>query len=199
MEVTLNEAVCLFNESGVFDHIRESAQLQRETERIKLMAKLREVRNSDEASGKQLASEIVCGTDNVARLEAELLDAKKNLNNLCSRKSLLGIQAEQLQGKIIQLADPRLDAAIMTLGDLSEKARQKFTSSEDRRRDTLTGKRRWTVIHNSEKILPIMAACTEGVAKLQLLKECRRPEGLQDVIDNIIKPIRDDVRTLLGV
>ena len=195
----MTEAIKLLDDAGVLDRIREDAQAERETERETLLAKLQQVEADDAAKAKTIIAEMDRAADLVARLEGELKAAKIELNRVTSERSLLGMSAQRLRAKLVRLADPRLDASILTIRDLKDKARQQFASTHERKRDPYTGSQRLIPVSNGDTIAEVHAACLHAIAKMEALKESSRPDNLQDLVDGMVNPIRDDVRRLFGV
>lgn len=195
----LSDAVKLLDDAGVLERIREDAQAEREAERDELLAKLRKVEAADAENGKRLAAEIDRAAGQVARIEEDLRAAKMGLHELTSERSALGMSAQKVKGKLVRLADPRLDAAIVTIRDLMDKARQRFTIGHEIKRNPYTGSKQLAPVSNGETIAELQAGCRMAIAKLETLKESSRPDNLQGVIDEVVTPIRDDVRRLFGV
>lgn len=195
----MTDAINLLNDSGMLERIREDAQSAREIERTDLLAKLAMIDGDDAATAKRITADLDRAAAEVARLEGELRQARQVLNRISGERGALGFSAEKLRGKLRRLADPRLDLAVLTINELMSKARDRFTASNEMVRNPYTGRRQSVIVSNSETIADLLVNGRQTIAKLEAMKEAPRPDNLPDLIEAMVRPLRDDVRRLIGV
>lgn len=185
--------------AGLLGRLKEEEQAKREAERAEDLQKLKTVEARQSELGAAAAKLRAEQAGRVARLEAQLAEARAELNRANEELTGLDATATKLRGKLRKLADPRLDAAILKLQEYSEQARARFQSGTMPVRGGIFRRRSIETVSNAEPIAEIMAEARAGVAQLEALKESTRPENLDAVIASIVDPVKRSLQELAGL
>lgn len=191
----VTEALQLLTDGGIIGKLKDDAQAAREAERAELLVKLARVEQAEAARAAELAKVRPALLEKVARLEAELQAAKRDLNALCTPT---GFTVEKLRGKLRKLADPRIAEAISHVIDLSDKARDAFLARPVYTKK-LVGGRDVEYVSNADRINEVQAAVKAARHKLEALQESERPADLGKVLAEIVDPIKLAVQRLHGL
>lgn len=191
----VNEALQLLTDGGVIDRLKSDAQASRETERAGLLATLAQVEQAEAARGAELAKVRPALIAKIAKLEAELKTARRELNALAVPT---GHTADKIRGKLRKLSDPRIGAAIAQLLDLADKARRAFLSTPVRTKK-LSGGYETVIESNAGRIEAVQQSVRAAVRKLEAVQEAERPADLDAVLVEIVDPIKLAVQRLHGL
>lgn len=194
------EAIDLLASAGVIDRLKNEAQAERELERAELLDKLLAIEEQDTTLGAVLADGIVRLSGVIADLEKKLARARGELSKTTAERSALGTNAQQMRFRLRQLADPAIDAAIVDLTHVAERARREFrATTEYSPVDPISGKRTARAISNGEPVSQLLEACATARGQLEALKEAPRPADLPEIIDRLLVGVRANLRALVGV
>jgi hypothetical protein len=193
MTTNLQEAVELLSNGGILQKLKNDVQAEREAERAGLLVKLAAAQKQLTIDGPKVAKRRLELEAMVERRTAELAAAKRELNDTPWASDW---QVQTLQGQLVKLSDPRLQAALAKLIVFTRQTHEAFRSSSHTVR--LLGKKVVEVQSNSEQTAEILSSIRQARSRLEAMQVQAPPQDLDAEIDALITPIRDAVRKLAG-
>lgn len=190
----LSEAVKLLENSGVLANLAADAQAEREVERLALVEKLRTAEAAEHERCEKIQQKRDEIQKRIDRDEASLKLARAELQQLEAPGAYFTI--ENLKGKLRKLADPAYAKAIIECGKLWDKARNTGRSSRGVAR-TLNG-RREIADSNYLEVGDVMTTIREAERVIEAMQEQPRPDDLDQVLEAMLTPLRQSVRSLGG-
>jgi hypothetical protein len=193
MNTNMQEAVELLSNGGILQKLKDDVQAQREAERAGLLVKLAAAEKQLTIDGPRAAKKRLELEALVERRTAELAEAKRELN---ATPWASDHQVQKLQGQLVKLSDPRLQAALAQLIVFTRQTHEAFRTSSHTVR--LLGKKAVEVSSNSEQTAEILSSIRQARSRLEAMQVQAAPVDMDAEIGALITPIRDAVRKLAG-
>lgn len=193
------EIVDVLRERGLDQKLIEARQIEREKARDEIFPQLRSVEQDDDALGKKLAVRRAKATMELQAAQAAAAAARRALAAIEADGAAIGIQSQNLRGRLRLLSDPRIDDALRQLGGIHEKARGAFGAREITSRELISGVPVKTTVGNHDEVNEVLAQVTLARHALEALKEQPRPVDLPGAIDAIVGPCLNLARRLVGL
>jgi hypothetical protein len=191
MSETIEEVAGLLRNSGILANLAADAQAEREVERIALFEKLQAIEQAEKARAETLRGK---REELRKRIDAAEISLKQSRAALAELQAGGSLTADKLRMKLRRLSDPAYAKALTELRSLFDHARNGFTASRGVMR-TLRGKLPITE-NNSMRIAETMAAISIARFQIEVMQELPRPADLPDILENLLRPIRESVRKL---